>query len=144
MTVAAILAQKGRDVETAQPGITLGEATTRLAERKIGALVIVEGAGNIVGILSERDIVRAIARSRREVLDQAVETVMTRRVVTCSDAETINDVMTRMTRGKFRHLPVTDEDNKLTGIISIGDVVRVRIEQVEQEAEEMRAYIATA
>ena len=144
MTVAAILAHKGRDVETTAPGVTLGEAATKLAERKIGALVVVEESDGIAGIISERDIVRAIAASGADALGQRVDTVMTRKVVTCSDAETINDVMTRMTMGKFRHLPVADDDGRLAGIISIGDVVKARIEQVEREAEELRSYIHTA
>ncbi len=144
MTVAAILGHKGRDVETTAPGVTLVEAATKLAKRKIGALVVVEETDGIAGILSERDIVRAIAASGAGALGQTVDTVMTRKVVTCSDAETINEVMTRMTKGKFRHLPVADDDGRLAGIISIGDVVKARIEQVEREAEELRSYIHTA
>ena len=143
MTVAAILAGKGRDVLTTTADKTVGEAVKVLAERRIGALVVVEGARRIAGIISERDIVRAIAATAGEALTQPIASIMTRTVVTCSEGETINEVMTRMTRGRFRHLPVSTND-KLVGIISIGDVVKARIEEVEHEAEEMRAYIATA
>jgi CBS domain-containing protein len=108
----------------------------------VGALVVVEDGDRIIGIVSERDIVRAIAGGAA-ALDQPVSSVMTKNVMTCSDGETIDSVMSRMTKGRFRHLPVA-ENGRLTGIISIGDVVKARIEQVEREAEEMRAYIATA
>jgi len=143
MTVAAILAQKGRDVATTTAAKSLADAIDLLAKRRIGALVVVEGGDRIVGILSERDIVRAVAASGGDALAQPVSSVMTRSVMTCSDGETIDSVMSRMTRGRFRHLPVA-EGGRLTGIVSIGDVVKARIEQVEREAEDMRAYIATA
>jgi len=143
MTVAAILAEKGRDVVTTRAATSVAEAVDVLARHKIGALVVVDGAERIVGIVSERDIVAAMARSGAEALASPVGSVMTRTVLTCSEDETINDVMTRMTRGRFRHLPVA-ANGRLAGIISIGDVVKARIEQVEREAEEMRAYIATA
>lgn len=143
MTVAAILAGKGRDVLTTTADKTIAEAVKVLAERRIGALVVVEGGGRIAGIISERDIVRAIAATAGEALTQPIASIMTRTVVTCGEGETINEVMARMTRGRFRHLPVST-NGKLVGIISIGDVVKARIEEVEHEAEEMRAYIATA
>ena len=141
MTVATMLSEKGREVITTSAAASIAGAIDRLAKHKIGALVVVDGKDNIAGIISERDIVRAIAEQGERVLSSALSTVMTRTVVTCSESETINDVMTRMTRGRFRHLPVV-EDGHLTGIISIGDVVKARIEQVEREAEDMRAYIA--
>jgi CBS domain-containing protein len=142
MTVAAILADKGRDVLTIAAANSLGDAVAILAKRRVGALVVVEDGDRIIGIVSERDIVRAIAGGAA-ALDQPVSSVMTKNVMTCSDGETIDSVMSRMTKGRFRHLPVA-ENGRLTGIISIGDVVKARIEQVEREAEEMRAYIATA
>jgi len=142
MTVAAILVDKGRDVLTIAAANSLGDAVAILAKRRVGALVVVEDGDRIIGIVSERDIVRAIADGAA-ALDQPVSSVMTRNVMTCSDGETIDSVMSRMTKGRFRHLPVA-ENGRLTGIISIGDVVKARIEQVEREAEEMRAYIATA
>jgi CBS domain-containing protein len=143
MIVAMILDQKGREVVKTSASATISEVLARLAEEKIGAIVVVDGADRIVGIVSERDIVRAIARDGAGVLSASVGTIMTREVVTCGDRETINDVMGRMTHGRFRHLPVSVH-GRLAGIISIGDVVKARIEEVEREAEEMRAYIATA
>jgi CBS domain-containing protein len=141
MTVAAILAEKGREVLTTTADKTVAEVVEILAKRKIGALVVVEGGNRIVGIVSERDIVRAIA-SGAAALFQPVSAVMTREVMTCSDSETIDSVMSRMTNGRFRHLPVAEND-RLAGIISIGDIVKARIEEVEREAQEMRAYIST-
>ncbi len=143
MNVAAILAGKGREVLTTTAAKTVAEAVEVLARRKIGALVVVDGSDRIIGIVSERDIVRAIAATAGEALKQPLSTIMTRTVVTCGESETINDVMTRMTRGRFRHLPVSS-GGRLAGIVSIGDVVKARIEEVEREAEDMRAYIATA
>ena len=141
MTVAAILSEKGREVVTTSAMASIAGAVDALAKHKIGALVVVDETDHIIGIISERDIVRAIAEKGEKVLTTPLSTVMTRTVVTCSETETVNDVMTRMTRGRFRHLPVV-ENGHLSGIISIGDVVRARIEQVEREAEDMRAYIA--
>ncbi len=141
MTVAIMLGAKGREVVTTTAGATVAEATDTLATHKIGAVVVVSDDNRIAGIVSERDIVRAIAREGASALDHDLGRIMTRKVITCREDETINDVMTRMTQGRFRHLPVV-EGGKLTGIISIGDVVKARIEQVEREADEMRAYIA--
>jgi CBS domain-containing protein len=143
MTVAAILDEKGRAVVTATVAVTVAEAVDTMVSHKIGALVVVDGSERIVGIVSERDIVRVVARSGSDALTQPVDSIMTRTVATCSEHETINDVMTRMTRGRFRHLPVA-ANGRLAGIISIGDVVKARIEEVEREAEDMRAYIAMA
>jgi CBS domain-containing protein len=143
MIVAMILDQKGREVVKTSASATIAEVLAKLAEKKIGAIVVVDGSDRIVGIVSERDIVRAIARDGADVLPASVGTIMTREVVTCGDRETINEVMGRMTHGRFRHLPVAVH-GRLAGIISIGDVVKARIEEVEREAEEMRAYIATA
>jgi CBS domain-containing protein len=143
MTVAAILAGKGRDVLTITVGKTVAEAIDILARRKVGALVVVEGGDRIVGIVSERDVVRIIASGGSDALARPIAEIMTTKVITCTDGETIDSVMSRMTHGRFRHLPVA-AGGRLTGIISIGDVVKARIEQVEREAEEMRAYIATA
>jgi CBS domain-containing protein len=142
MTVAAILSSKGREVATTTAAKTVAEAAAVLARKKIGALVVLEG-DRIAGIISERDIVRAIAATGGAALTEPIDAIMTRTVVTCTDAETIDSVMARMTRGRFRHLPVV-RGGKLDGIVSIGDVVKARISQVEREAEDMRAYIATA
>jgi len=143
MTVASILAAKGRDVLTTTPTRSVADAVAVLARRRIGALVVVDEGDRIVGIVSERDIVRLIATRDFDALEQPVSAIMTKSVMTCSEGETINSVMARMTRGRFRHLPVVGE-GRLRGIVSIGDVVKARIEQVEHEADEMRSYIATA
>lgn len=143
MSVAAILALKGRDVATITGEIPVSEAVARLAAKRIGALLVVDQNGRVVGILSERDVVRSIGLKGRESLEDPVSKLMTREVIACSERDSINEVMTRMTVGRFRHLPVI-EDDQLVGIISIGDVVKARIEEVEREAEDMRAYIATA
>ncbi len=143
MNVSMILDYKGREVVTITPTTTVGEAVAELARQKIGALVVVEGRDRIVGILSERDVVRAVAGGVATYLDEPVTSIMTREVMSCGERETINEVMTRMTRGRFRHMPVAKQ-GRLAGIISIGDVVKARIEEVEREAEEMRTYIATA
>jgi CBS domain-containing protein len=143
MIVAMILEQKGRSVVTIGANATIGEVVSQLSGHKIGAIVVVEDVDDIVGIISERDVVRAIAKSGPEVLSEPVGSIMTSEVMTCEDSETTNEVMARMTRGRFRHLPV-EKNGRLTGIVSIGDVVKARIEEVEREAEEMRTYISTA
>jgi CBS domain-containing protein len=142
MTVAQILASKGRDVATTTAERTIAEVVGELARRKIGALVVMDGE-RVAGIISERDIVKAIGLKSADILADPVSSIMTRDVVTCSEKETINGVMTRMTRRRFRHLPVV-EGGRLVGIVSIGDVVKARIEEVEREANELRSYIATA
>jgi CBS domain-containing protein len=143
MTVAAILARKGRRVVTTASATRVEEATATLARHKIGALIVTDGAKGIVGIVSERDIVQALAVGGAAVLGGPVAAIMTREVVTCSEGDTINDVMTKMTGGRFRHLPVVSA-GRLSGIVSIGDVVKARIEEVERDASDLRSYIATA
>jgi len=143
MTVKAILEAKGHDVLTLGPNEKLSEAVRLLAEYRIGALVITNGDRKIVGILSERDIVRALAKDGPDALGQAVRNVMTPKVKICNEHHTVNEVMEIMTAGRFRHLPV-EKNGLLDGIISIGDVVKRRIEDVEREAEEIKQYIATA
>lgn len=143
MTVKAILEQKGHDVFTLGPNEQLTEAIKILAEHRIGALVITNGDRKIVGILSERDIVRVLAREGAAALEQSVRAAMTPKVNICNENHTVNELMEIMTKGRFRHLPV-EKDGMLDGIVSIGDVVKRRIEDVEREAAEIRAYIATA
>ena len=143
VTVKAILEAKGHDVFTLGPNEKLSEAVRLLADHRIGALVVTNGDRKIVGIISERDIVRVIGREGAAALDQAVRQVMTPKVNICNEHHTVNEVMEIMTKGRFRHLPV-ERDGHLDGIISIGDVVKRRIEDVEREANEMKAYIATA
>jgi CBS domain-containing protein len=142
MTVKAILASKGHDVFTLGPNEKLSEAIRILADHHVGALVITNGDRKIVGILSERDIVRVIAKEGAAALDLAVRAAMTPKVNICNENHTVNEVMEIMTKGRFRHLPV-EKDGMLDGIVSIGDVVKHRIEDVEREVEEIRAYIAT-
>lgn len=143
MTVKAILDGKGHDVVTLGPNEKLSEAIKILSGRRIGALVVTSEERKVIGILSERDVVRMLAKTGAGALDLAVRDVMTSKVNICNENHTINEVMEIMTRGRFRHLPV-EKDGKLDGIISIGDVVKRRIEDVEREAEEIRSYIATA
>jgi CBS domain-containing protein len=142
MTVQRILKEKGRHVVTCRAGATLAEIVQTLTDNRIGAVVVTQGE-TIKGILSERDIVQAVARDGAAALDAPAEMYMTEEVVTCSPTDTILEMMQVMTEGRFRHVPVI-EDGKLAGIVSIGDVVKKRIEQVEHEAEQMREYIATA
>jgi CBS domain-containing protein len=141
MNVAAILKQKGRAVATIPPTLTLIEAASRLTQRRIGALVVVEGESEIAGILSERDIIRALADSGPACLTRPVSETMTRQVVTCQECDTLDELMSMMTARRFRHVPVMS-DGDLVGIVSIGDVVKHHVAEIEMEATAMRAYIA--
>lgn len=143
MTVKAILDAKGRNVFTTGPNVKLEKAVALLAEHRIGALVVINEDRKIVGILSERDIVRVLGKQGAGALEEPVRTAMTAKVRICSEAHTVNQIMEIMTQGRFRHLPI-EQDGRLCGIVSIGDVVKRRIEDVEREAEEIRTYIATA
>ncbi|WP_417671799.1 CBS domain-containing protein [Roseibium sp.] len=143
MTVAAILNGKGRDVFSEKATTALSKICQVLAEKGIGAILITDNDGHIEGIISERDIVKAIGRQGPKALDLPVGDIMTRSVVTCVEEDTINDVMNKMSQGRFRHVPIV-KDGKVAGVISIGDVVKHRIAQVEQEAEQMRSYISMA
>lgn len=143
MTVKAILSAKGSDVTTIEPTATLSDAVALLASRRIGAVVVTGAEQRVVGILSERDIVRTLAERGDTALKEPVSESMTRKVVTCGEAETISEIMERMTAGKFRHVPVVDQ-GKLVGIISIGDVVKWRLEEMERESAALRDYIRTA
>jgi CBS domain-containing protein len=142
MTVRAILDLKGRDVITITSEHTLAQAAEHLSSHKIGALVVLAGE-RIAGILSERDIVKAVARSGAGVLESRIADAMTSAVTTCEPYDTIAEVMNRMTAGRFRHLPVID-DGRLAGIISIGDVVKHRLAEIERESSALREYIRTA
>ena len=143
MTVKSILEKKGRDVISAMPNATLSEVIAMLARHRIGALVMCDEAHAILGILSERDVVRMLSAQGQKALDMPVSEAMTKKVETCQEKHTVNQVMEIMTQKRFRHMPV-ERDGKLEGIISIGDVVKARIEQVEREADEIRNYIASA
>jgi CBS domain-containing protein len=143
MTVSRIISAKGRDVSTVQPHRTLAQVAATLVERKIGAVVVTGADGGIKGILSERDIVRAVAKAGASALEEPVSRHMTQHVVTCHESDLIVEVMEEMTRGRFRHMPVVN-DGKLAGIISIGDVVKHRIAETEAESQLMRDYIMTS
>ncbi len=143
MYVRDILAVKGRKVVTIEPATTLAAAADILAQNRIGALVVTGAGGRIVGILSERDIVQALAAHGAKALDAPASEFMTRKVATCAAADTISSIMERMTEGKFRHVPVV-EQGQLAGIISIGDVVKHRLMEMEQEQAALRDYIQTA
>jgi CBS domain-containing protein len=143
MIVKSIIDNKGRDVLTIDPGASLDTAAKLLAERRIGAVVVLGADDRVVGILSERDIVRAISERGAGAMQEQVAQVMTRKVATCTLDETIHSIMERMTVGKFRHFPVI-EQGRLAGIISIGDVVKNRIMEMEQESDALKSYIQTA
>lgn len=143
MTVKAILSAKGGEVVTVDPTANLATAAKILAERNIGALVVTGADRRIVGIVSERDVVHELAAHGATSLDLPLTDVMTREVMTCKISDTIISVMERMTAGKFRHLPVV-EQGRLAGIVSIGDVVKHRLEDLEREQSAMRDYILTA
>ena len=140
MIVKHILLGRRGNVVTIEPTADLAAAVKLLAERRIGAVVILGADHRIVGILSERDIVRTLAEHGPTALHDPVGQVMTRDVQTCSEADTIESLMGRMTTGKFRHMPVV-EQGKLIGIVSIGDVVKSRVEEIEHEAAALRDYI---
>jgi CBS domain-containing protein len=143
MNVGVILAGKGRDVVTIDPGVSLGEAVRLLAEKRIGAALILGADRRIVGIISERDVVRALAEGGAGALDEPVSRTMTRKVETCTESETVASLMERMTAGKFRHMPVVDQ-GRLAGVVSIGDIVKHRLLEMERESVAMRDYIMTA
>jgi CBS domain-containing protein len=143
MTVKAILSRKGNDVVTAEPNATLAEAVRILSARRIGALVVTGADRRIVGILSERDVVRVLGEQGPSALDLPIAEAMTRKVTTCGMRDTVSELMERMTEGKFRHVPVVDQ-GRLAGIVSIGDVVKWRVHEMEDESAALRDYIQTA
>jgi len=145
MNVKAILAAKkqGGDIIGIEPTADLAAAAKLLAAQRIGALVIRGAGGRLAGILSERDIMRALAEHGAAALQLPVGQVMTRDVETCGEDASVASIMERMTAGKFRHMPVL-RNGKLAGLVSIGDVVKQRVDEVERESEAMRDYIRTA
>lgn len=143
MNVKTILAAKGGDVISIEPTADLAAAATLLSKHRIGAVVICGAGGRLSGILSERDIVRAVAEHGASALTVPVGQVMTRNVITCGENDSISELMERMTAGKFRHMPVV-RGERLIGLISIGDVVKSRVQEIESDAAAMRDYIQTA
>ena len=140
MFVSDILSQKGGLVFTVSPGTTVAQVAQQLSTRRIGSVLVMGKDDAIAGIVSERDLVRAIAGNGAAALDLEVRQVMTRDVVTCHPDDPIERVMGMMTAGRFRHLPVEDH-GELVGLISIGDVVKARIEEAQHETEALKAYI---
>ena len=143
MTVARILAKKGRNVATTSEDRTLQEVAVDLTQRGIGALVVVDSSGSIIGIISERDIMAAIADRGVEALSDSVTRHMTKNPKMAAEDDTVHSTMETMTIERFRHLPVIDR-GRLVGLVSIGDVVKYRIEEIEYEHKALRDYIATA
>ena len=143
MTVATIPAAKGRHVVTIEPSASLAAAARLLAEKRIGAVLILGADRRIAGILSERDIVRVLAERGADVLNEPVSVAMTRKVSTCNETELVSKIMERMSAGKFRHMPVVDQGQPV-GMISIGDVVKHRLQAMEQDSVAMHDYILTS
>ncbi len=141
MNVETILAGKGRDVLTIAPDATIADAVRMLKARRVGAVVVSTDGKAVSGILSERDIVHGLAGHGSALLDQRVDRFMTRDVVTCKGSDTDREVLAQMSERRFRHLPVI-EDGVLAGIVSIGDVVKSRLDGIVSEAEAMRDYIS--
>jgi CBS domain-containing protein len=142
MQVRHILQTKGRDIIGIADSATLGEAARILAQHHVGALVIQDSGGALAGIFSERDLVRAVAEDGPLALSRAIAGYMSRQVTTCNENDTVEALMEMMTRGRFRHIPVLDERQRLAGMISIGDVVKSRIAETQNEANSLRDYIS--
>lgn len=140
MTVASILKQKTDRIVSVRETDSLADVARVLTQENIGAVPVLEPEGDMVGIFSERDLVRQIAREGTDVLTRPVSTVMTRNVVCCGPDDTIASTMAMMTARRFRHLPVRS-DGRIIGMISIGDLVKRRVEDAEREAEDLREYI---
>lgn len=143
MHVAAVLKRKGSDVVTIGPDRTILEAANLLTRHRIGAVVVVSASGEPVGILSERDIIRGISKHGEGILRQPVETLMTRNLLTCRPDNTIDEVMALMSERRVRHLPVLDS-GRLVGLVSIGDVVKQRLDEAALEVETLRGYVTGA
>lgn len=141
MNVQEILSAKGSAVATIDPGASLADATASLRDHGIGALIVSANGSTIGGILSERDVVRALAAHGGSTLGRAVSTAMSDDVVTCTPGDTVDQLMAMMTDRRIRHVPVTDESGSLVGIISIGDVVKARLGQLEHENDQLYGYI---
>ena len=142
MYVKTILDEKGRNVVTGGPQLTVRQAAVYLHENHIGAIVIVDRNDRIAGIVTERDIVAAVARNGAECLDKPISSIMWGNVHRCSEAETVEQLMEMMSTLRARHIPV-EKDGRLVGIISIGDVVKSHIRAIKHEADAIKAYIAS-
>ncbi len=142
MNVRTILSAKGSNVETIPPSASITDAAKQLRNRNLGALIVSDSGTTVDGILSERDIIRALAIDGAQTLDKRVDDLMTANVHTCTPDDTVANIMGTMTAKRIRHVPVVD-NNALCGMISIGDVVKIRLEEVESEAHALRDYISS-
>jgi len=140
MFVSDILSSKGGLVYTITPGTSVAQVSQQLSIRRIGSVLVLDGDGAVAGIVSERDLVHAIASHGAKAMELEARQVMTRDVVTCDPDDSIDHVMEIMTRGRFRHLPVV-RHGELLGLVSIGDVVKARLEETQHETEALKAYI---
>ena len=143
MDVASILRIKGSSVATAPPEATITDIAAKLKEEKIGALVVSDDGLKVLGIISERDIVRGLADHGLDLLEKRAEELMTAEVMTCTPNDTTGDLMAVMSEKRIRHIPVT-ENGELCGIVSIGDVVKDRLDEIEREANALREYVTKA
>lgn len=144
MKIESILAVKGREVRTIRPETPVGEAVRRMREERVGALVVTQGTDRIAGIVSDRGILWALAERGTGVLDQPVRSVMTQEVFTCRAEDAVSSIMAAMTQMRIRHIPVVDAEGGLAGIVSIGDVVKHHLDEIQAEADAMRDYISGA
>lgn len=144
MNIESILAGKGREVRTIRPDAPIDEAVHRMRHERVGSLVVSEDGTSVAGIISDRGIMNALADQGVEVLQRLVQDVMTREVFTCSRGDSVGAIMAAMTERRIRHIPVVEQDGRLGGLVSIGDVVKSRLDEIEREAEEMREYIGNA
>lgn len=143
MVIAGILKGKGGVILSVSPNAPVADVVQTLATNKIGAVLVVAGSGELMGILSERDIVRSLAENGAGTLDRTASDLMTSDVITASPQTTVGEAMEMMTTGRFRHVPVLDE-GKLVGLVSIGDVVKAKIADAEHEVDSLRSYVAGA
>ncbi len=143
MNVEAILRSKGRVVETIRPDQPIAAALNILCDRNVGALVVSDDGERVDGIISERDLVHGLLDHGQDLLSLTVAEIMTRRVAMCDPADSVADLMAEMTNRRIRHLPVVD-DGRLVGIVSIGDLVKSRLDEIEYEANSLRSFIAGA
>lgn len=144
MTIRTILEVKGRAVETVAPETTVDQATRLMRGKRIGALVVVDAEGRIIGIVSDRGLLWELVDRGTSVLQEPLSQVMTRQVITCAEGDEVSSIMAVMTQRRIRHIPVVDGSGRLGGLVSIGDAVKHRLDEIEHEAEAMREYITSA
>jgi CBS domain-containing protein len=143
MNIEQILATKGRAVSTVDRTMRVGAAVAQMRKERIGALVVTADGGVIQGIISDRGVLWAIADRGSEVLEDQVESVMTPEVITCRAEDPVAGIMATMTERRVRHIPVVDGNGTLEGIVSIGDIVKYRLDEIQDEANALRDYITT-